>query len=594
MRSWLKLGAASAGLGAALLGFALVGPSPVAEADTGTESSVSTGPEKTTVEQSGSEEADAADNAEVETGEDSDELHEADGDRNDRDGEATDDAVGEATDGADGADDADGADGADGEATDGADGEATDDRDGEGSHVGGTSQLIDTPEIDAEPGTSHLSAAAEDDDIPAAPTPSPYVSPESAYQRWVARVLDEWTAQNQAWVNSLDVPDDRKERLQASFLTMRRTFFNQAPTVAPVQITGVVTGPVTGSLGGEDPDGDRLVFIVTRAPSSGGVRINEDGTYTYTPDDDFDGVDTFRVAAIDLGLHVNLLQLLRPVGSRAATSLINQGAIRFAFDYTAGEQYWTDERRDALQAAADELIEYFRVTKAVSLTYEVKGEDNPSSDTLASAFSSLSDREPGFWATVVQEKLLTGEDANGSAADGGIEWNFGKGWALGDDVPGTLYDFRAVALHELLHSFGFSSRIGEAGDNDNLDWTIFAGFVVDRHGARPIGADGRWDDDFDPNLTGGDGGLFFGGANAVAAYGGLIPLYTPEEWESGSSMGHLDDDTFDGADEKVMNANTGKGPAVRALSALELGILSDLGYLVYPRSDAAALVKATV
>ncbi|PQP49913.1 Ig-like domain-containing protein [Mycolicibacterium austroafricanum] len=605
VRRWLQAGVVSVGMGAALLGFSLMGPSPTASADSADDSSVSSGSVDSSssdaggaVETTSSDGEDADGDEQFEAGDEPGTDPEADtepeadlDDTGDDTDDDTDDDTEDAAGDGDAVEGAEGDGGGHGEAVGSEDLDAADDL--TGSHDGGTSQSIDTPETEAEPETSLLSTAAEDDDIPAAPTPSSYVSPESAYQRWVAQVLDDWTAQNQDWVNSLDVSDDRKERLQASFLTMRRTFFNQAPTVAPVQITGVVTGPVTGSLGGEDPDGDRLVFIVTRAPSSGAVRINEDGTYTYTPDDDFDGVDTFRVAAIDLGLHVNLLQLLHPVGSRAATSLVNQGAIRFAFDYTAGEQYWTDERRDALQAAADELIEYFRVTKAVSLTYEVKGEDNPSSDTLASAFSSLSNREPGFWATVVQEKLLTGEDANGSAADGGIEWNFGKGWALGDDVPGTLYDFRAVALHELLHSFGFSSRIGEAGDNDNLDWTIFAGFVVDRHGARPIGADGRWDDDFDPNLTGGDGGLYFGGANAVAAYGGLIPLYTPEEWESGSSMGHLDDDTFEGADEKVMNANTGKGPAVRALSALELGILSDLGYLVYPRSDAAALVKTT-
>lgn len=101
---------------------------------------------------------------------------------------------------------------------------------------------------------------------------------------------------------------------------MRRTFFNQAPTVAPVQITGVLTGAVTGNLGGDDPDGDRLVYILTKAPTSGSVTINRDGTYSYTPGDDFNGVDTFRVAAIDLGLHMNLLQLLRPVSSGVATS----------------------------------------------------------------------------------------------------------------------------------------------------------------------------------------------------------------------------------------------------------------------------------
>ena len=54
---------------------------------------------------------------------------------------------------------------------------------------------------------------------------------------------------------------------------------------------------------------------------------------------------------------------------------------------------------------------------------------------------------------------------------------------------------------------------------------------------------------YNPNLTGGDAGLYFGGANAVAANSGNpVPLYTPNPWESGSSMSHLDDDTFTGVD----------------------------------------------
>lgn len=563
VRRWLQAGVASVGMGVALLGFSLMGPSATASADGADDSSVSStsdagGAAETTPSDSEDADSEGADSE----GADSEDQSEA-GDEPDRESDTEED------------DTKDEADPAGSENLDEAD-------DLTGVDDGAGGQRVDTPEAEAEPETSLPSTAAGDDDIPAAPAPSPYASPQGAHQRWVAQVLDDWTAKNQAWVNSLDVSEERKERLQASFLTMRRTFFNQAPTVAPVQITGVVTGSVTGSLGGEDPDGDRLVYILTRAPKSGAVRVSGDGTYTYTPGADFDGVDTFRVMAIDLGLHVNLLQLLRPVGSLAATSLVNQGAIRFEFDYTTGKTHWTQERKDALQAGADELIEYFRVTEAVILTYEVIGEDNADSHTLASASSRLTSGEAGFWATMVQHKLLTGEDANGAAADGRIEWNFGKGWALGDDVPSTLYDFKPVVMHELLHSFGFSSGIGDAGDNENLDWKIFTSFVVDRNGAKPIGADGRWDDDFDPNLTGGNGGLFFGGANAVAAYGGLIPLYTPDEWESGSSMGHLDDDTFEGADEKLMNANTGKGPAVRTLSALELGILSDLGYLVYP------------
>jgi len=361
----------------------------------------------------------------------------------------------------------------------------------------------------------------------------------------------------------------------------RRLFFNQAPTVAPVQITGRLTGPVTGTVGAVDPEGDQLAYRITRAPREGAVQLNADGTYTYTPDSDFDGVDTFRVLAIDLGPHINLF---RPRGTRA-TALVNQGAIKFDFNYTDGGTGWTAERQQALQRAANDLVEYFLVTSPVTLTYDVGLDDNEGD--LASAGSDLINGNRGYWRTVVQNKLLSGADSNGAAADGVIDWNFEYPWALGDTVGADDYDFVSTAMHELLHSFGFLSYVGAPGDNENTAWPVFTSFIVTDDGVRPISRRFEWDTDYDPNLVGRNGGLYFGGSNAVAAYGGLVPLYTPRPWEPGSSVSHLDDSTFTGANQKIMNATAATGLGVRVLSAVELGILKDLGYQVSPSAPAS-------
>jgi hypothetical protein len=69
-----------------------------------------------------------------------------------------------------------------------------------------------------------------------------------------------------------------------------------------------------------------------------------------------------------------------------------------------------------------------------------------------------------------------------------------------------------------------------------------------------------------------------------------VPLYTPDPWEQGSSGGHLDDTTFTGNQEKLMNANAGKGLGVRVISGTELGILADLGYTVVPVSGATVVL----
>jgi hypothetical protein len=366
----------------------------------------------------------------------------------------------------------------------------------------------------------------------------------------------------------------------------RRTLVNRAPKVTPEQLTGVIDGPITGTVGAVDPDGDPMQYRVIRTPRSGSVALDDDGGFTYTPGTGFNGVDTFRVIAIDTASQP---KLLRPVGTRA-TALINQGAIEFVFTYAEGAQYWTPERRAALEAAADDVASYFRVKKPVTLTYSVTAKDDPDSDTLASAGSDYVVQWPGFWPLVVQRKLQTGWDSNGKAPDGEIEWNFGYEWALGDTVGDDEYDFAATAAHEFLHSFGFLSGLQAPGDNAAEPvWTLYDRFVRTADGRNPF-AGHRWLTRYDPNLTGGDGGLYFGGSHAIAAYGSLVPLFTPNPWEEGSSMSHLDDYTFTGSDQQMMNATTGTGPGVRTIGAIELGILTDIGYHVYPPVQAMALI----
>ena len=436
---------------------------------------------------------------------------------------------------------------------------------------------------------SVVEGVADEPAAEAVPAP-PWLAPRRTWSDVVADTIDAWTNSTQAWIDSLSVSEERKVELTESFWNLRRTFFNQAPTVAPVQISGLITGPIDGTIGAVDADGDEIVYRLVRGPRQGTVEINADGTYTYTPDVDFDGVDTFRVIAIDRGFHVNLLSLLRPIGTRA-TSLINQGAITFAFNYTDGGTSWTEDRRQALEDVATQLLLYFRVNAPVTLTYDVGLQDN---DALASAGSNVILDRSGFWRTVVQNKLLTGYDSNGSEADGQIDWNFRDyEWALGDSVESSEYDFVSTAIHELMHSFGFLSYVDEAGKSDERIWTTFDSFVVTSAGARPISPFYRWRNRFDPLLTDEEDGLYFGGAHAIAAFGGLVPLYTPNPWEPGSSMSHLDDLTFTGLDQKIMNAATDTGLGVRVFSAVELAILTDLGYQVVmpdsPPYAAAAL-----
>jgi hypothetical protein len=368
-------------------------------------------------------------------------------------------------------------------------------------------------------------------------------------------------------------------------LLVRRTFFNQAPSMSPVQITGQSQGLITGNLGAIDPEADPIVYTLTSAPLHGSVAIASDGSYTYSPGQDFTCTDSFTVAAADTGFHINLLDLFR-APSTSANVAVRQGAaaaatlLQFQFLYGSGSQLWSSAARSSLEAAEGAIASHIVLSDPVVLTFDVTVDYSLLSSTLATAGSDFISADPGFLPTVVQNKILTGVDSNGSAADGDITWNFAQPWATGNSVAYGQYDLQSVAMHELLHTVGFLSYLDAPGANGGTSWTVFDSFLVNSSGAKLIGSDFTWNPDYNANLTGGSSGVFFGGPDAVAAYGGRVPLYTPNPWASGSSLSHLNDRVFAGRNRKLMNAQVASGLGIRVISAVELGILADLGYTV--------------
>jgi hypothetical protein len=381
--------------------------------------------------------------------------------------------------------------------------------------------------------------------------------------------------------------------IDGAALLVRRTLFNEAPTVSPVQLTGQTEGPITGTIGAVDPEDDPLTFTISGSPRFGTVAVNRDGGYTYTPGPVFAGTDSFSVTATDTGFHINLLDPFRPAGTSASVSVARgavRPALRFQFVYGAGSQFWSPSARAALESAATQLGSYLVVSSPVTVTYQVNGEFSPLSATLAEAGSSFASPGPGFLDTVVQNKIQTGADANGSTPDGNISVNFGQPWSLGSPVAGNQYDLESIAMHELLHTLGFLSYVQQAGANTGQTWTVYDSFLVNSAGNRIIGPDYLWSSAYNPNLTGANRGVYFSGPNAVAANNGLVPLYTPNPWVSGSSLSHLSDYVFTGSKDTLMTAVVSRGPAPRALSAVELGILRDLGYTVAPGPGGATLM----
>lgn len=393
-----------------------------------------------------------------------------------------------------------------------------------------------------------------------------------------------------------DVVDELLGQFRALFegaaLLVRRSLFNEVPELQPVQLTGLRQGPITGTLGAVDPEGDPLSYRVATGPAHGAVTLGSDGGYTYTPGPGFTGADSFAVTATDGGPHINLLDLSRPAGATAQVAVaqnpLASATVRFQFVYGAGAQQWSPEARRALSTAAARLGSHFAVADPVVITYAVTGRYSPLSSTLATAGSDFVKRGGnGLLPTVVQEKIQTGRDANGSAADGAIDWNFGHSWGYGDSMTMDQYDFQSIAMHEMVHTLGFVSNTVEPNSNTGSLWSVYDGHLASNTGEKAVTSDYRWNAALRPNLTGGNGGLYFNGPNAVAANSGPVPLHTPNPWALGGSVSHLGARVSGG--QTLMKSVYRVGPGVRDLGDVELAILRDIGYQVTAPNPAGGL-----
>lgn len=76
---------------------------------------------------------------------------------------------------------------------------------------------------------------------------------------------------------------------------------NTAPTVqATASLTTAEDTSVAGSVGATDANGDTLSYAVATGPAHGALALDEaTGAYTYTPDADYNGADSFEVTVSD-------------------------------------------------------------------------------------------------------------------------------------------------------------------------------------------------------------------------------------------------------------------------------------------------------
>ncbi len=180
-----------------------------------------------------------------------------------------------------------------------------------------------------------------------------------------------------------------------------------------------------------------------------------------------------------------------------------------------------------------------------------------------------------------QAAQFLGHDPAG--VDGTINFGNAFTWYTGTDgnTPAGQYDLVSIALHEIGHQMGFFDTYNETYN----DW----GYVPNYGSTEP--AISLWDkllrdqngnvpkpyDVEDPTSVDVTGSIYFTGPQARAANGGLdVPIYAPDPYQPGSSLSHLDEQLP--YSDFLMSYSMGSGQSVHNLSAVERGMLEDLGW----------------
>jgi len=288
------------------------------------------------------------------------------------------------------------------------------------------------------------------------------------------------------------------------------------------------------------------------------------------------------------------------LGALTLLSPLADAQVTFQFDYSdPSAELWTPESRAALDTAAANLSSYLPLYTA-NIRIAVLG-TNANNGTLAGAGSYYYNPVPGFGNMGIIGSKILAEDTSSLSINGRVTANFFHNWSFDDTVTGSQFDFISVMMHEIGHAMGFASLVGSNGESDlgfDGSFSPFDQFLVNSSGQALV-YQGTFNTgpEWEAASVGGTGnGIFFNGPNAVAVYGGLIPIYSPTTWAEGSSGSHLDTGVFTGTDRQLMNHAITRGPGEREFSELEIAMFRDLGYThfgVVPEPSTGVLVAVS-
>jgi hypothetical protein len=238
----------------------------------------------------------------------------------------------------------------------------------------------------------------------------------------------------------------------------------------------------------------------------------------------------------------------------------------------------------ARKATIDAVLQYIGtvITNPGALDVEFQVSTNTGTGFLAFAGPFYPTSTPGFFPGTAFEHITTGIDPDNAIPDIRVTVNFGYPWNSEVDNPGPgEYDLFSVMLHELTHGLGILSNTNStgasavSGGNPGV-FTTFDDLLQTGNG-KDLWTTGGTFNGTASDLTGGDAGVFYSGANAVQTYGSKPPIYTPAAFAQGSSISHWATSIAGGA---VMVPSISIGTKKRIYAQVESATFKDLGYQV--------------
>jgi len=122
---------------------------------------------------------------------------------------------------------------------------------------------------------------------------------------------------------------------------------DEAPAAEDFALETYKNLPNEGKLKAYDPEGQELVYTVTRQPRRGSLELSKDGTFVYTPKKNKVGVDSFTYTATDPAGHVSreatvTVNILKPTSSQLYTDTVGQEC-RFEAEWLRNTGLFTGE-----------------------------------------------------------------------------------------------------------------------------------------------------------------------------------------------------------------------------------------------------------